>query len=256
MPMASPSERRELDVMDVVGADAVTGRREPAHFAPRDRAIRDRAQGQVELGDHPALPQHRQHRGGPIVRPVVEREHDRPRRQRRTMIPMRGEIAGKDRRVPVLHEPVELRRERRRKDVVRKECDVAWPVSSERSLPVGPRRGGSRGSAPRQRECAAAGPPAGPRDDRPATGGTPPAGSPDPQSGTGSAPARPLTEPSMVGWERPARRTGDRLDPATSSRKARAHRGALRRRWRSQGSPAVARGLVGLGSPEQTPLPR
>ena len=78
----------------------------------------DRVEGQVELGDHPASLEQRQDLPDPIVRSVVEADDHRPFRERRPLVPVRGEIARQDRRVAVEEEPVELGGKGGRQDVI------------------------------------------------------------------------------------------------------------------------------------------
>ena len=78
----------------------------------------DRVERQVELGDHPARLEQRQDGPDPIVRSVVEGDDHRSLRERRPLVPVRGEVARQDRRVAVEEEPVELGGEGGRQDVI------------------------------------------------------------------------------------------------------------------------------------------
>ena len=111
----------ELDVVDVVRADAVAGPGEPPDLGPAQVAVLDRVEGQVELGDHAPLPERRQHLAQPRLRSVVEREDHRPLGQPRPGVPVRGQVPRQDRRVAVRPEPVELGLEGGRQRVVGKE---------------------------------------------------------------------------------------------------------------------------------------
>ena len=81
----------------------------------------DRVEGQVELRDHAARPERRQHLAQPGLRPVVEREDHRPARQPGAGVPVGGQVARQDRRVAVRPEPVELGLEGGRQRVVGEE---------------------------------------------------------------------------------------------------------------------------------------
>ena len=94
-------------------------------WRPGQVAVLDRVEREVELGDHPAGLERRQHLAQPRLRPVVEGQDHRPPRQARAVVPVRGEVARQDRRVAVRLEPVELRLERRRQRVVGEERALA-----------------------------------------------------------------------------------------------------------------------------------
>ena len=108
-------------MVDVVGPDPVTRCGQSADLFPGQVPVLDRIEGEVELGDHPASLEERQDRLDPVVRSVVEADDHRPFGERRPLVPVRGEIARQDRRVPVEEEPVELGGEGRRQDVIGRE---------------------------------------------------------------------------------------------------------------------------------------
>ncbi len=122
-------------MVDVVRPDPVTGGGQSTDLLPGQVPVRDGVERQVELGHHPACLEQRQDGPDPIVRSVVERDDHRPFRERRPLVPVRGEIARQDRRVAVEEEPVELGGEGGRQDV----------IGGEATLPSGrPARVGRR----------------------------------------------------------------------------------------------------------------
>ena len=108
-------------MVDVVSPDPVTRCGQSADLLPGQVPVLDRIEGEVELGDHPASLEQRQDLLDPIVRSVVEADDHRSLRERRPLVPVRGEIARQDRRVPVEEEPVELGGKGGRQDVIGRE---------------------------------------------------------------------------------------------------------------------------------------